>query len=401
MFVSSVGMSSGIDGKNATSLAIKIAKSQLQAESPNAAIVFASSEFNQQEVVDTAMSLLPEGISLIGTSTAGEISQNGPSGSPSVLIMLLASDTVGFVAASVKNAAGNEEAAGAELAEKLKTQTEEEIKFITLHSDGLTVNPSAILRSLDVSFPELPITGGSSGDDGNFKQTYQYHNGTVMSSGLTALAFTGNLNLAISVRHGWSPISAFRTITKTEGNVVYEIDDKPAIELYEEYIGKEEAANLKNVTLGEVALSYPLGVKDTESGVMLLRAPITVDNNGYITFGGEMSEGDQVQLMIGSKEQAVEAARDTAEYALKEFGEKPGAALIFTCHVRNTLFKSRDESKLEIQAIQNIIGKDVPLAGFYTYAEQAPVDDTNLDIKTCNSKSHNETIVTVLLGETK
>lgn len=401
MFVSGVGMSSGINGKNATSHAINIANQQLNGETPNAAIIFASSKFNQEEVIETALSSLPEGIQLVGSSTSGEISQNGPSAAPSVVVMLMASDTVKFVTASEQNAAQNEEAAGESLAQKLKDQTTDEIKFIAIHCDGLTVNPSAILRKLNLNFPNVPVAGGSSGDDGAFKKTYQYHNNQVLSSGISAIAFTGDLNLSISVRHGWSPISQFRTITKAKGNLVYEIDHQPAIKLYEEFIGMEEAEKLKDVTLAELALSYPLGLKDVESGVMLLRAPLYVDHTGSITFGGEMPEGAEVQLMIGNKDLAIEAAKQNAKYAMDNFKDTPGAALIYSCHVRNTLFESKESSKLEIDAIQESIGKTVPLAGFYTYAEQAPIDNENLNLKTCTGHSHNETIVTVLIGENK
>lgn len=398
MFISGVGMSSGIDGKNATTQAISIANAQLQGKTPNAAIVFATSRFNQQEIIDTAKSLLPDNIQIVGSSTSGEISQNGPSSAPSVVVMLLASDTVGFITASVPDASGREAEAGDLLVEKLKAQTDQEIKFIAIHCDGLTVNPSVILRKLNTAFPDVPVAGGSSADNGDFKKTFQYHNSEVMSSGVSAIGFVGNLNLSISVKHGWTPISNFRTITKAQGNVVYEIDNKPAIELFKEFLG-EEAETLKDVTLAEVALSYPLGLKDIETGEMLLRAPLMVNDSGAITFGGEMPEGEEVQLMIGNKESAVEAARRTAKTAINEFKAEPGAALIYSCHVRNTLFESSETAKLEIEAIQESIGKTIPLAGFYTYAEQAPINKENLNIKTCNSHSHNETIVTILLGE--
>ncbi len=392
-------MSTGTNGADAAEKAYVAAQAQLQSHEPNAILVFASSVFDQQQVVSTIKKLSPESAVLAGASTAGEISQTGPSMTSSVVVMLFASDTVRFFTAAVENASGIEEAAGTQLAQKIKAQTTEKIRLVSIFCDGLTINPSAILRGMNTEMPQTPIAGGSGGDDGAYKKTFQYCNDTVFSSSVTALAFTGNLDISIGVRHGWSPISGFRTVTKAEGTVVHEIDDKPAIALYEEFLGVEEAAKLKEVTLAELALSYPLGITDQKTKELYLRAPFYVNAEGSITCGGEVPEGSQVQLMMGSKDLAVAAAKQTAESALAGINTTPAAAIIYSCHVRDSLFESRQESKKEIDAIQQIIGDSVPLAGFYTYAEQAPVNTTNVDIQTCNSSNHNETIVAILLAE--
>jgi hypothetical protein len=243
------------------------------------------------------------------------------------------------------------------------------------------------------------VVGGSAGDDGHYKATQQYFNDTTYNSAVVALAFSGPINFSIGVRHGWSPISGFRTVTKSDGSVVHEIDNKPAIKLYEEFIGEAEVIKLTEVTLAKIALSYPLGMMSPDTHNLLLRAPFYVDKNGSITFGGEVPEGTKVQLMMGNKDQAVDAAEEAGVSAAEELGSKPAAALIFSCHVRDSLYQSRDESKKEILAIQKTIGEDTPLAGFFTYAEQAPIIGTNASIKTCDSENHNETIVTVLMNE--
>lgn len=360
-------------------------------------LVFASSRYDQNEVAKTIKDLIGD-VPFVGASTAGEISNAGPAQANSIVLMGFVSDKIKCYAGMVSDANSDSETKGADLANILQSQSEADIKWITMHADGLKVNPSAILRGIKKTLPEVLITGGSAGDDGTFKETYQYCNGLVASNAVSALAFSGPIKVSIAVRHGWSPISGFHTVTKSEGSVVYEIDGKPAFDLYREYIG-EEANQLKEEALGKVALSYPMGIVDEESHEMLLRAPFIAGADGSITFGGEVPEGSQVQLTIGTKEQAVAAAETAGHEAVNELGVKPSGALLYSCHVRNTLYASRDEAKLEIEAIQRSIGQNTPLAGFYTYAEQAPINGESVNLKTCNPVSHNETIVAVLIAE--
>ena len=85
--------------------------------------------------------------------------------------------------------------------------------------------------------------------------------------------------------------------------------------------------------------------------------------------------------------------------ALSGLTVPPQAAIIFSCHVRNTLYANSQAAKAEIDAIKAVIGVDVPLTGFYTYAEQAPIGGTTHNIHKCNPEFHNETVVIVLLAE--
>lgn len=400
MVFSGVGVAAGSNAASAVVHAFEEAHKQLNDNRISLAVVFASSTFNQTEVLEGVRSQISDAsIPIIGGSTAGEISHHGPSMSPSVVIMLIStSDDIGVYEAYIENAGQNPEQKGAELGNAFKIATTDTIKFALMVADGLTVNPGAILRGVQSTLGNIPVIGGSAGDDGNYKQTHQYTSESVLSSAVTSVAFTGNIKHAVGVRHGWAPISTTRKITKSSGAVIQEIDHKPAIALYEEFVGAERAASLKEVTLAELALSYPLGIKDDSSGEMLLRAPFYVDAQGAITCGGEISEGDEVVLMMGTQESAIAAAEQAAQNAMDKLGTEPKAAIIFNCHVRNTLFASREKAKAEIDIIQKVIGKNVPLAGFYTYSELAPLEEVSVEFKACNNATRNETIVILLLA---
>ena len=188
-------------------------------------------------------------------------------------------------------------------------------------------------------------------------------------------------------------------VTKSEGSVVHELDNRPAISIYEDYFG-EKASELRKEPLARMAITYPLGIKIPDLDEYLIRDPITVDDNGAITCAAEIPEGSEIRLMIGSKEKAIEAAKDAAKKLMKDFeeqGSAPKLILMFNCIAREKLFGQA--AKDEIQAVMEIIGKDVPLLGFYTYGEQAPVGGEIRDSAKINSRFYNETIVLFAIGE--
>jgi hypothetical protein len=250
---------------------------------------------------------------------------------------------------------------------------------------------------LDSLGEHFPVVGGASGDDFKFEKTYQYLNGEVHSGTVVGLGLVGDFKIGIGVKHGWLPIGAPMKVTKSSGAVLHELDGKPAINIYRDYFGEEEAKKLQEETLAKLAITYPLGMTVAGSEEMLIRDPITVDEKGSITCAAEIPEGSEIQLMIGSREEAVKVAKVAAEKAVEQLdGLPPKAVIIFNCIARNKLFG--DRSGEEIKAIQEVVGRETPLIGFYTYGEQAPLGGEVKNINKCNSAFHNETVVICVLA---
>ncbi|MBN1596323.1 FIST C-terminal domain-containing protein, partial [candidate division FCPU426 bacterium] len=196
----------------------------------------------------------------------------------------------------------------------------------------------------------------------------------------------------VGVHHGWEPVGLPVTVTKSEGNRLFEINDLPAIRLYDEYFG-EYTQKLRTEPLARLGVYYPLGLAVPESDEYLLRAPLSVAQDGSILFTAEVPAGAQVRLMIGSVESALKAARLAAQEAMAQMqGRAPKIALVFNAIARRRLFgiKANDE----ILEIRKIIGADVPLAGFYAYGEVAPMQ-RRPGKESC---FHNETIVILTMG---
>lgn len=253
---------------------------------------------------------------------------------------------------------------------------------------------------LDILGQHFPVVGGAPGDDFKFEKTYEYRDGETATGAIAGVGLAGKFVMGAGVRHGWIPIGIPMKVTKSEGAVLYELDGKPAISIYEDYFG-QKAEELRKEALARMAITYPLGLKIPQyEKEYLIRDPITVDEKGAITCAAEVPEGSEVYLMIGSKEKAIEAAEDAAKRVMKDFvekGAKPKLVLMFNCIAREKLFAQKAND--EIQAVMNIIGKDVPLLGFYTYGEQAPLNGELKNIEKINPQFYNETVVMFAIGE--
>lgn len=398
--VAQVGISEGEDSYTVAANACQEAMSKLLAsgaEKADLVIVFASIKYDQEKVVAGVRSVSGDAM-LVGSSTAGEITTEGPAHKSSIAVMLMSSPDIKFYAAIGENIAGDARAAGKKAADEVKKLAGTELDAFMMLPDVLVGNGSDIVRGvLDSLGEHFPVVGGASGDDFKFKKTYQYLNDKVYSGTVVGLGLVGNFKMGIGVKHGWLPVGNPMKVTKSTGAVLHELDNKPAINIYRDYFGEEEAEKLQRETLARLAVTYPLGMTVAGSDEMLIRDPLTVDEHGSITCAAEIPEGSEIQLMIGSREEAVKVAKLAAQKAMDELeGAPPKAVIIFNCIARSKLLGIRAGD--EIVAIQEALGAETPLIGFYTYGEQAPLGGEVRDIKKCNTTFHNETIVICVLA---
>ena len=361
--------------------------------------VFSSVMFDQTTVL-SAVKRAAGDARIVGASTAGEIGQNGPVDGNSVTVMAISAPELSFSIGVAEGLKADAHGTGNDAATRMLDgfHSESSPKLAIMFADGLSGNASAALRGILKKLgTNFPVVGGSAGDDAQYKQTYQYADGKVYSDSVVLLGISGAFTFSLGVKHGWMPIGEPKTVTRSEGAIVYEIDGAPAYAIYKDYFGDEVAKQLSSGPLAKLALSYPLGIVTPEyKGEYLLRAPFFAQPDGSIICGGEMPVGSTVRIMTGDKEGAISAARVAGQNAIEMLGGKPELALIFSCHVRDKLFGGMAKTADEISAVRGEIGVDVPVAGFYTYAEQAPINGESRSIEKCNPSVHNETIVICL-----
>lgn len=393
-----VGISEGEDAYTVGANACQDAMSKLGTDSADLAIVFSSVKYDQEKMLAGVRSVSKEAL-LVGSSTAGEITTEGPANRPSVAVMLLKSSEIKFYAAVGKDIAADARQAGKTAADEVKRLAGGHLNAFMMIPDVLVGNGADIVRGvLDSLGEHFPVVGGASGDDFKFVKTYQYLNDKAHSGTVVGLGLVGNFKIGIGVKHGWLPVGNPMKVTKSQGAVLHELDGKPAIKIYEDYFGEEEAKVLRTETLAKLAITYPLGMIMAGSDEMLIRDPITVDEKGSITCAAEIPEGSEIRLMVGSREEAVKVAKIAAEKAVEQLdGSSPKAVIIFNCIARNKLFG--DRAGEEIDAIQEVVGEKTPLIGFYTYGEQAPLGGEVRNLAKCNPAFHNETVVICVLAE--
>ena len=393
MIKAGIGTSNNPDAIQAGIEACKEALGKVD-DKANLIVAFSTSVYDQKKVLSGLGSVSKE-IPLVGCSTAGEITTEGPT-SNHVAVMALSSDTIEFIIGKGEGADKDSHRAGVMAAKEVKKKAKGDISLFMMLLDGLAENGAAAVRGVQEVFGKnLPIMGGSAGDDFLFQKTYQYLNDQVLTNTVIGIGFSGKFSFGVGVRHGWEPIGLPMKVTKAIGSKLIEIDNRPALSIYEDYFGKD-AEELTKEPIARMAYTYPLGMSVKGSPEFLIRDVVIANEKGEITCAAEIPEGSEIRLMLGDRDKAVEAAKEAAESALAQLkGAEPKAIFIFNCVARHKLLGTRIGE--EIEAIQNVLGQKVPLIGFYTYGEQAPLG--GVLGPECFSVFHNETMTLFVLGE--
>jgi hypothetical protein len=393
-----VGISSDTDSYHAGYEAGAEALSKLGDHSPSLVIAFASTDFDQESVV-RGVREVTKGAPLVGCSAAGEISHEGPN-RRSVAVMVISGEGMNFTTGSGGNVKDGAREAGRAVARAVKEKAPAELRAFIMFPDVLTGNGADIVRgALDELGEHFPVIGGAAGDDFHFKETFEFLDDMVASGTVVGVGLSGNFTMGLGVRHGWMPIGMPMKVTRSQGAVLQELDGKPAVSIYEDYFD-EKADELRREPLAKTAITYPLGLKVPDLDEYLIRDPITVNDDGSITCAAEVPEGSEIRLMIGSKEKAIEAAQVAARKLMDDFAaanSKPKLVLMFNCIAREKLYGQK--AKDEISAVRDVIGMDVPMLGFYTYGEQAPLGGELAHADRIHSSFFNETIVMFALGD--
>ncbi len=393
MIKAGVGRSNNSDPTKAGAEAARQALRQTDNEA-DLIVVFSTVAYDQEEMLKGVMSVSKE-IPLVGCSDSGEITTQGPV-SKHVAVMALNSDTIDFTIGVGRGTEKDSFKAGVEAAREVKEKAKGEISLFLMLLDGLAENGAAAVRGVQEVFGKnFPIMGGSAGDDFLFKKTYEYYNDQVLTNAVIGIGLSGKFSFGVGVRHGWEPIGLPMKVTKAKGGKLIEVNNRPALSIYEDYFGKK-AEELIKEPIARMAYTYPLGMSVEGSSELLIRDVVIANEKGEITCAAEIPEGSEIRLMLGDPEKAIQAAKEAAEGALAQLEEaKPKVIFVFDCMARRKLLGPRIGE--EILAIQNVLGKEVPLIGFYTYGEQAPLG--GVLGPECFSVFHNETMALVVLGE--
>jgi hypothetical protein len=324
---------------------------------------------------------------IVGCSTAGEICGT------EVRDGSLVATAIGFehtriqLAQAHVDAMEQSQAAGETLARSLQQPG---LSHVLVLSDGLKVNGTELVSGLRANLPaSVAVTGGLAGDGPDFLHTVVCCNDTPMEGQILAVGFYGErLRIGYGSLGGWDPFGPERLITRSQRNVLYELDGHSALELYKQYLGEHAAG------LPATALRFPLALRSEHEGYSVVRTVLGIDEKDQsMIFAGDMPEGTYARLMKANFDRLVDGAADAARAGLEGLGAfPPELAVLISCVGRKLVLKQRVEE--EVESVREVLGQRPVLTGFYSYGEICP----HGAVTRC--ELHNQTMTITAFSET-
>ncbi len=304
--------------------------------------------------------------SIVGCSTAGEIIGSDLR-DESVVVAAARFDTSTLRSATaVVGSAEDSFAAGCDIARQLADPS---LRGVLVLSDGLAVNGSELVSGLNSVLPSsVVITGGLAADGDRFGRTWVLEGTTPVSGIVRGVGLYGHdLRLGHGSMGGWDLFGPERTITRADANVLYELDGRPALDLYKSYLGELAGG------LPATGLLFPLSIRMAEAAEQsVVRTILAVDEDHQsMTFAGNMPEGATAQLMRANFDRLIDGAADAALMSRGPGSDDgPTLALGVSCVGRRLVLGERTQE--EIEATIDCLPQGTEQIGFYSYGEISP-----------------------------
>jgi hypothetical protein len=358
---------------------------------PDFVFMFASSGYDQHSLLRTVRETIG-GARLSGCSAEGTINGDDADESNfSVLVTAISSDELRWHHGIARGLVDDSRAVGKQIAQDLLAHLSPDTIGLFVFPDGridfdvAMDNLDNFFAGLEENLPSdrfLPLWGG--GANNNFdipEPTYQYCDDEVISGGVSYTLLSGEAQTAWAISHGCIPIGGERIVTRSQGNVIYEIDGIPAVEVLKEYLPEHALADDRNWMDYAVSLALcfkaPSYMKDEEYVVRGVPAVKMAD--GSILVQTEVQEGTSVWFSSRDKEK-ITTGFDRMAAQIKEQlgGEKPELVFQFECATRGKMM-FREQEKLQIlKRFRQALDPDAAWSGYYTAGEIGPVEEHNL-----------------------
>lgn len=336
-------------------------------------VLFSSIKFNYAEVAAGVKSVVGE-VPIIGCTCAGQFSDQDNQ-KDGIACALISSDNYKFFTGMGKELKADSIGAVKEAIRNFP----EEIEGYPYHSailfiDALTgKGEEAVLAASSLLGPMVKFAGGAAGDNLKFVETKVFHDEEAVSDAITICLIASSSPVIISVKHGHKPISPPLRITKATGNILYEVEGRPALDVWKDYIReplKEKGVDIdhvQSVELSKILANYEAGL--FTGSEYKIRFPSSANPDGSLNFVSEMVQGTVLKIMSSEEQDQIDAAQRAAEEAIKHSRGRPLAgALIFDCGCRALILK--ENFYKAIDAYKSVLG-ECPFIGGETYGEIA------------------------------
>ena len=338
-------------------------------------LVFAEDPFFQTEACYIELRAMFPKSNIIGCSTSGNIMGVTIHDSNIVAtIIKLEHSRIRIASVDI-----TPEASSFILGTQLLTELNEpDLRHVFVLSDGLQVNGSELGTGLNQT--GIPITGGLSGDGTRFQNTWVMANSPAVVGRIVAIGFYGQVTIKSGSFAGWDEFGADRVVTKSSHNIVYTIDDEPALGLYKKYLG-DQAINLP-----ASGLRFPLSIRSgATTDTPLIRTLLGINEEDQsLTFAGDVPQGYLCKLMRTNLDKLIHSAGLAAKTLHLNDAGKNTLCLIVSCVGRRIVMGQLTEEELEV--VRDELDKTTVISGFYAYGEFAPFSE----LLTC--QFHNQTL---------
>jgi hypothetical protein len=352
---------------------------------PDFVFMFASIGYDQRSLLGVVREATG-GAPLTGCSAEGTINGDDADESNfSVVVTAISSEELQWINGIVPGLEDQPRAVGKQVAQDLLPNLSADTIGLFVFPDGLTDYLEPFFAGLEENLPSdrfLPLWGGGAGNNVSVDEpTYQYCDDEVISGGLSYALLSGKAQAGWAISHGLVPIGSARTVSRSQGNVIYEIDGKPAIEVLKEYLSEGALAEDRDWMRYAVSLALttkaPNYMKDEE--YVVRGVPAVRMGDGSITVQTEVPEGMSVWFSSRDKEKITSRFDRMARQITQQLGDdKPELVFQFECFTRGkSLFREQEKVQL-LKRLRQSVGPEVPWAGFYTIGEIGPVEEHNL-----------------------
>ncbi len=324
----------------------------------------------------------------VGCTTAGEITAAGVVNHTTVVTAIRFNATPFTVATAALPSMENSYDAGAALANKIASS---DLRAVLVLGQGVHINGSAMIEGMVSRLgASLPITGGLAGDDGEFVKTYTLSNEGVSTNQIVGIGFCGDQVLfSHGSFGGWRPFGPTRKVTRCVGNLLYELDGEPALDVYKRYLG-DYAKDLPGS-----GLLFPFEMlSDARESLGQIRTILGVnEEDGSLVLAGVINPNGYLRLMHAHTNDLVDGAETAAKATINGVANCDGQALglLVSCVGRKLVMGGRVDE--EVEAVQDILGKNTVVCGFYSNGEICP----GYQLEACSL--HNQTMTITYLAE--
>lgn len=351
---------------------------------PTLAIVFLSITQDREAICKM---LEEKDILIFGATTAGEF-LDGEIGEESVVIMLMDLNPAYFRCIYFETGEGQT----VEIAEKigkLGADTFKNPAFIVA-SGGISTDGEMIIKGIqNATGPEITIFGGLAGDDFTMTGTYVFTNGNYQINGLVAIILDEDkVSVAGLATSGWQPVGTIRTITKSEGNIVYTIDNEPALDVVIKYMGVNKNLDEWKDVIVNVGSEFPMQLQ-REGAEPVIRAPLFANKSDRsLVCAGSVPQGSKIRFSLPPDFNVVDRVIEECETVKKNELPNADALIMFSCKARHLSLGPMVSD--EINNVKNVW--NAPMAGFFSYGEMGKATKGKHEF-------HNNTCSLVVLSE--